>query len=249
MLRRADPRAKLAVVSVISTLAVFSGAPAALLILTITALLLLPLFGCDLAKLFRYIKGFFTVMLTMAAVQCIFTRGGAAVLQLGGLVLITRNGITAAASFLLRMTIITLSAAILAGSSSREIIQGLVQLRVPYELAFMASMGLRFLPVLRDQFRDVVVAMGLRGIDFKTASFRQKLQLLGVMLTPVVAGAVLTSRQISISVQLRGFRAFPRRSSHFTLHFTVADTAIVICSLLFAAGFTYLYMTQGGYFH
>lgn len=249
MLRKADPRAKLSVVSVVSTLAVFCGKPVALLILTLTALLLLPLFGCDPARIFSYIRGFFVVMVTMAAVQCVFTRGGEAVLQLGNVVLVTQNGVTAALSFLLRMTIITLSAAILAGSSSREIIQGLVQLHLPYELAFMASMGLRFLPALRDQFRDVVVAMGLRGIDFKAASFRQKLQLMGVMLTPVVAGAVLTSRQISISVQLRGFRAFPSRSSHFTLRFNIADTVIVLCSLLYAVGFVYLYMTQGGFFH
>ncbi|MEG0753340.1 MAG: energy-coupling factor transporter transmembrane component T [Angelakisella sp.] len=240
MLKKADPRAKLAVVSAISTLAIFSNGLNPLFILTIITLLLLPLFSCDIKKTLGYLKGFLTVMVSLAVIQSIFTRGGEPLLQLGNIVLLTQNGVMVAGSFLLRMVIITFSASILGTSSSREIIQGLVQMKVPYELAFMASMGLRFLPALRDQFRDVLVAMELRGIDFKAASFSQKLQLLGHMFTPVVAGAILASRQISISVQLRGFRAFPQRSSHFTLHFNARDTAMVALTAVFTVLFLVL---------
>lgn len=246
MLRSTDPRAKLAVTATLSTLGVFYSSPGALLALAITALLLLPLFGCRLSKTFEALGGFAAALLSMALVQCVFVRVGPPLLQLGGVVLLTTGGVAAAASFLLRMTVIALAAAILSSCNSRTLIQGLVQLRLPYELAFMASMGLRFLPILRDQFRDVVVAMELRGIDFRAASLPQKLRLFAEMLTPVVAGAVLTSRQIAISVQLRGFRAFPTRTSHFTLRFTAVDAALVAASLLFGAGFVYVNYTLGG---
>jgi energy-coupling factor transport system permease protein len=37
--------------------------------------------------------------------------------------------------------------------------------RIPYEIAFMVSVAIRFLPLLTDEIKNVVTAVQLRGIE------------------------------------------------------------------------------------
>lgn len=227
MLCNCDPRTKLAVVSGFSTMAVIAGGILQLTVVFIVTLFFMVLFGCNLLSAIKRVKGFLVLIIFMTVIQSIFTRGGAPLLQLFNITVITSEGINAALKFLLRILILTFSATILATSSGRDIIEGLVQLKIPFELAFMAMIGIKFIPTLKEQFRDVIVAMQLRGIDFSKATLKEKCELLSHMFTPVVAGAIVNSRQLAISAQLRGFRAYGTRTSHYSLHFTKKDAFIV----------------------
>jgi energy-coupling factor transport system permease protein len=112
-------------------------------------------------------------------------RLGQTLLAVGSVKLVTAGGLLKGAEFLLRMLIIITSAGILTTSNHREIIQGLVQWKLPYEIAFMASMGIRFLPVFAEEFRDAMIAVQLRGVDIKKLPLRQKLEVTASLFQPV----------------------------------------------------------------
>lgn len=245
MLSKADPRTKLAVVSSFSTMAVISCGIFPLSVVFLATLVAMLMFGCKLSVVYEKLRGFFAVIIFMALVQSIFTRTGETLLQVFGITIITTGGLNSALEFLLRMLIITCSATILATSSGRDIIEGLVQLKVPYEIAFMSMIGIKFIPALKEQFKDVITAMQLRGIDFSKATLKEKYQLISHMFTPVVAGAIINSRQVAISAQLRGFRAYPTRTSHYTLHFSKKDTFVVVLTAMF----TLLFIAWQVYFY
>ena len=133
------------------------------------------------------------------------------------------------------LLIIIFSATIVISSSYREIVQGLVQLKIPYEIAFMVSVGIRFLPMLRNEFKDVMTAIQLRGVDFKKIPIKKRVRVYSYVFTPVVAGAIKKAQKLSIAMETRAFRAFPNRTSYLVLKMTARDHIVIVFSFLFTA--------------
>src|SRR5690606_22844110 len=110
-----------------------------------------------------------------------------------------------AIEFILRLSVIISSSAIITTSSSREIVQGLIQFHIPYEIAFMVSVSIRFLPVFRDEIMDMIIAIQLRGIDLKRVRFNEKLRIYRYIFVPVVINSLLKAKQLSAAMEMRGF--------------------------------------------
>ncbi len=244
MLINSDPRSKLCVVAVLSTLAIFYSNVVPLAFLLCTAVLCTVMFGCNVKELFASCKSFFNVILSIALIQSVFVKGGKVLVELLSVPVLTYNGAATALSFVLRMFIILCSAFVLGTSSEREIIQGLIQMKIPFEIAFMAMMGIRFLPQLKEQIQDSIVAVQLRGIDLKKLKLTEKIRLFSIMLAPVVAGTVVHSRQLSVCIQLRGFRAFSKRTSRFHLAMNTMDIIIMCASLAFFVCFVFVWRNR-----
>lgn len=223
-----DPRTKLFLVVCLSTSAVVMTQWLFLSGLFLICILLLLVFGINPFNLVQKTKILLYMVLVIALMQSIFAPSGQILFSPGGLVLITSGGLIKAGEFILRMLIIVASASLLSTSSSREIIQGMVQWKLPYELAFMASMGIRFLPVFANEFRDAMIAVQLRGVDIKALPFRQKLEVFTGLFQPVAAGALIKARAISMSIEMRGFRAYPGRTSYLVLQCRAKDYAVMI---------------------
>jgi len=176
------------------------------------------------------------VMLAIAAVQSLFIRTGNTLINIWGITLLTDYGLIKSLEFFLRLGIIIVSAAIITTSTSREIIQGLVQWHCPYEIAFMVSIAIRFLPVFKEEMVDMVIAIQLRGIDFKKVKLNQKLKIYKYILVPIVINSVLKAKELSVAMEMRGFRAYPSRTSYRMLKMEVIDYIIIglcIVTILF----------------
>jgi energy-coupling factor transport system permease protein len=176
------------------------------------------------------------VMLAIAAVQSLFIRTGNPLINIWGITLLTDYGLIKSLEFFLRLGIIIVSAAIITTSTSREIIQGLVQWHCPYEIAFMVSIAIRFLPVFKEEMVDMVIAIQLRGIDFKKVKLNQKLKIYKYILVPIVINSVLKAKELSVAMEMRGFRAYPSRTSYRMLKMQVIDYIIIglcIVTILF----------------
>ncbi len=225
-----DPRTKLCLIACLSSSAVLITHWAFLGGLFAVSLLLLLLFGVSPWEMIRKARVLISMVVFIAVMQSIFTPAGQALIMIGSLKLITTGGLMAAGEFVLRMLIIVASAGILSTSNSREIIQGLVQWKLPYEVAFMASMGIRFLPVFAEEFQNAKIAIQLRGINLKTLPLRQKLEVMTSLFQPVVGGALIKSRAIAMSIEMRGFRACPTRTSYRSLVATWQDYGVMIIS-------------------
>lgn len=230
-----DPRTKLFIIICFSSLAVIIDNWVFLAVIFLAELLALLILKVSPTDFIKKTKILIYMVIFIALMQSIFTSTGQILLAVGNVNLLTTGGLRMGVEFILRMAIILTSAGILSTSSSREIIQGLVQCKLPYEIAFMSTMGIRFLPVFAEEFREAMIALQLRGIDLKKLSLSQKFEVISSMFQPVVAGAIIKSKAIAMSVEMRGFRAYPTRTSFLVLTYRVYDYVIMIITGLATA--------------
>jgi energy-coupling factor transport system permease protein len=230
---RADPRTKLAAILCITTLAVLYNTPGRLGLLLAASLVLLLLFGLDPRRAWGYLRPFLYLFLVLFAIQVIFTPGGEVLLAAGRAPLITARGLEAGASVVLRLLVVITIAVLLTTASPRDFVLGLVQMGMPYEVAFMVEVAMRFLPVFQEELVNVVTAIQLRGVDLRRVPRGEKLALYRSLLLPVIYGALLKAQQLSEAMEARGFRAYPRRTYLRRLQFGRSDY-VLIPSLLAA---------------
>lgn len=230
-LKGLDPRSKLVLVLCLSTLGVLIQD---IRVLTAVLSVSTALSAASGSRLFALVKKFRRILwlfVAIAIIQSIFSPSGRVLVHLGGIKLVTVGGLYKGVAMVLRMSIVMVSATIMATSNSREIVQGLVQWRIPYEIAFMVSVAIRFLPLLTEEIKNVVTAVQLRGIELDKIPVRQRLKVYSYLIMPVVSGAVIKSRELATAMETRAFRAYPKRTSYMVLTMQRADYAVIIISM------------------
>jgi energy-coupling factor transport system permease protein len=228
MAMQLDPRTKLVMIVCITTLAVIYSTPGRLLLLLAGTLLLLVMFRVDTGTVWGYLRPCLFLFVVLFLVQALFVRGGTVLLAVGQVPLITGDGLASGAGVVLRLGVVIAAAVLLTTASSRDFVLGLVQLKIPYEIAFMVSIAMRFLPVFREELVNVVTAIQLRGVDLKQVPWGQKIGIYRRLLFPVVYGALLKAQQLSEVMEARGFRAYPRRTWLRRLQLNLADYALML---------------------
>lgn len=207
-----DVRSLLVLVLVVTSLAVaLEGLLplALLLVFTLALLLATGIFWTILAKrLWRYRWLF----LLLAVAQSLSRPSGQVYLAFRGFTLLSAGGLQAALGAMLRIGIILGAGLLLTLKDYQQVVTGLAQLGVPYELAFMVLLAVRFIPALTEEFRSSLKAIELRGVDLKTVPLRDKVRIYSYILMPTTAGALIRSRRIAIAMEARAFRAYPRRT-------------------------------------
>jgi energy-coupling factor transport system permease protein len=92
-------------------------------------------------------------------------------------------------------------------------LRGLLAMRVPFSLAFMAVSAIRFLPLVAEEFRAVHLAMRLKGYRPFRHGIRDTIRVEVASLRPVLAGTIRLSQEVALSVLTRGFALDARRTS------------------------------------
>ncbi len=232
---KADVRTKLAVIICFSSTGVFIQHVYVLAGILALSLLCAFLSGAGLVKTLKATRGLWYLFFAIVVLQSIFLHRGAALLSIGNFSILTTGGILRGAEFLMRVSIIVFSASIITTSNYREVVQGLVQLKIPYDIAFMVSVAIRFLPLFRNEVRDTLTAIQLRGIELSKIPFKKRLRVYSYIFMPVLSGAVRKAHTLSIVMETRAFRAYPSRTSFLVLRFSVRDYVIITLSFIFAA--------------
>lgn len=236
-----DPRSKLIIVLSLSTLSIIVKDPVFLGIILLAAILVSVLFSADFKGTIKKTKGLIYLLIGMALVQSIFSKGGTSLIVIGNFNILTTEGLEKSLEFILRMMTILFSATILATSNPREIIQGFVQWGMPYEIAFMVAIGIRFLPILSEEIKDSIVAIQLRGIEFEKIPMKKRIHIYSYIFTPVILGSISKAEKLSMSMEMRGFRAYDSRTSYMTLKMRYFDYIIIFLSVLLTILFLLIY--------
>ncbi len=240
-----DPRSRLLLIVLLTTLAVLSEDVGNLMIVAGAAIgagILCRISFLDAAK---RLKHFLSLILFIAVVQSLTVKGGDILVHIGKVQLLTSRGIGFALEFVLRMSVILMAGLIASTAEGSEMTDGLLKLRMPYELAFMSAIALRYLPVFRDEFANRIKAIALRGIDIKKLSLWTKLKLYGYLITPAILGAMQKSEELARALNARGFRAFKKRTMLRELKLSYKDWIVMITALVFTAVFLIRMYTCG----
>lgn len=221
------------IVLCISSLAIITKDLLALFQLLIITILISLSFGLDFNRIIKPLKRLFYVIVGIALVQSIFSTAGRGLISLGGFNILTTYGVQKGLEFILRMMIIIFSATLLASSNAREIIQGFVQWGMPYELAFMVATGIRFLPIMTEEVKDSLTAIQLRGIDLNQINLKKRLHIYSYLFSPIILGSLWKAEKLSMSIEMRAFRAYDKRTSYMTLKMSSLDYLISFISIVF----------------
>ena len=239
--REYDPRTKMVLVMCITTLAVFFRDVFWMFGVLALAFGVSLYFKSETFSVMWKLRKFIWIFIGMIFIQSIFTAGGSDLITLGNITLLTTMGLYNGISILLRMMIIVVSATVLATSNSRDIVQGLYQWKIPYELAFMVSVAIRFIPMLREEALDMVTAIQLRGVDLEQVPLGKRIRIYSYLLLPMIASVLGKAKELAIAVEMRGFRASSNRTSFRTLNLRVNDYAIMGFSVFFTIISLYFY--------
>lgn len=226
-----DPRTIILIAISISVLSLIYNTPESLCILIIITVLLLFIFGVRIRAL-SVLKPFLYILTALFLVQCLFVRSGDALLQLGEFTIITVGGLRAGITVVLRILVLITIALLFTTLKPNDFILGLVQCKVPYELAFMVSLAIRFLPFLRDEAQNTVIAVQLRGVELKKVSLKKRIDLYSHLFFPMIYTALFKARQMSVALETRGFRLYPERTYMKRLKMGYADYVVMFTCIL-----------------
>ncbi len=204
-----------------------------LLIICIFSVVLFSNINFGIIKKTRWLITFF---IFVALTQSFFVTQGEVLLSVGGFSIITTGGLVTGLCFLCRMLVIFLGASILAYCGSRVMIQAMVGLKIRYEIAFMSTTATSFLPLFAEEFQNSMIALQLRGIEFKKLPIGKKFQIYFYLLIPVIEGIIIKAKELSCAMEMRGYRAYDRRTSYIVLNLKALDYLIIIFSMLASVG-------------
>jgi len=235
MKRAPDPRVAFAISACLSLFAVLARDIYLMGWLLSLALLAALLLHVELLRVFRKLKRLWQIVLMVVLLQSLFSPSGVVWLRLGSVVLLSSGGVMLGLLVLGRLTILILGGALFTLYSTRELVQGMIQLKLPYALAFMISVGIRFVPLMGEALRDSLTALALRGVVIRELKWRGRIKVYTYILMPAVAGALHNARALAMSMELRGFGAYSKRTSWFELRFSWRDWMLLILVAVLSA--------------
>ena len=133
------------------------------------------------------------------------------------------HGLLVGATVLQRLAILMLGGTLLARYPGHALVQAMLQLRLPYQLAYMLSIGLRFVPQFSQSYRDSLAAIQLRGVELRRLQLRARLRVYTWLLMPTVAAGIHSARRLAMAMELRGFGAQETRSAYAPLRMKKRD--------------------------
>ena len=219
-----DPRVVFALVLVLSSFAVIIRANAVLMSgLFVITLICALIIGVNFKSLWRKLKRLFKLLFFVAVLRSIFAPSGTVLLELWGIRFLTVGGIETGVLVLLRLALFIVSGAMLTCYTVRTLIQGMVQIKMPYEIAYMTSIGVRFIPQLAEELKDSLTALQLRGVVIEELKLKKKLSLYTYLVLPSIVSSMQNAKELAMSMEMRAFRAEQERTSYFELAFRPSD--------------------------
>jgi len=232
MFSKIDPRVKLIIVFSLTSVVLFAGNLWTFLIITLLSIGFSWFFGVDFYHVFYKLRKFITLVFGLIIIQSIFNSKGNTLVGIGNFKILTDVGLYLGISYICRVIVIIMSGVIISSSSMRENLQGLYQLKLPYEIGLMTSVGIRFLPILMEEVNYAYIAMELRGINVKKLKIKDRLKIISQLFVPIIYSTMIRAKKLSESIEARGFIIGEKRSSYMELKLNSKDYLVAIVGVL-----------------
>lgn len=114
-------------------------------------------------------------------------------------------------------------------TSPKELTLLFVKSGLPHKYAILTGMTLHFIPVIEKDLQDIYESQQARGLELTTGLQKVK-GLLPVML-PLILRSLKRTKEVALSMELKGYTRYPTRTFLESISFSSADT-IVFCSII-----------------
>ena len=147
-----------------------------------------------------------------------------------------RQGVIGGVLFSIKFLIIILSTIVFAMSTSpRDLISSLTKMKIPFEIAFMLTLAIRFVPVITKEFNQVIDAQKARAYKIRFSLFHpiESAKTLIPILIPTLLILFKKSLDLSMSIESRAFRAKETRTYSPKLRFRARDYIAIVLVIVF----------------
>ena len=240
---RLDPRTKLlaTVLYIVALFTAKSYLAYGLLILTLIAAVCISRVGAK--ALFKGLKPVLFIIAFTALLNLFYTPGTE--IFRWWIFRITIEGVHAAVTMLLRITLLIMGTFLLTYTTSpirltdglESLLSPLKKVKAPvHELAMMMSIALRFIPTLIEETDKIMSAQKARGADFETGSLMQRAKALVPLLVPLFVSAFRRADELATAMECRCYHGGDGRTKLHVLHYEARDYLVLGYYLALAAG-------------
>ncbi len=205
--------------------------------LMLLALLLVAIFVAriPIRSIFRASPLIFGVALLLGLFHYVVTKGTTPLFSFGPVV-VMQESLEDGLAFFFRLAIMVLISFLLIWTTDiRELMVGLVRLKLPYRFAFAIFMALRFLPLIQEEVDAVRAAHAIRGRASKS-QIKHRFRLWQRYLFTVIVNGLRKAENTAMAIESRGFGAYPDRTYVKDFHWTISGALLDITFLLFGLG-------------
>lgn len=93
-----------------------------------------------------------------------------------------------------------------------DIVQSFIKLKLPYKAASIASIALRFLPVMFTETRTIMEAQAARGLELSKGNIIKRLRKYTAIFIPLIVRMLKMNVELAMSLEARCFGAYNRRT-------------------------------------
>jgi energy-coupling factor transport system permease protein len=127
-----------------------------------------------------------------------------------------------------------------------HLVMGLIELGVPYEIAFAATTALNFVPVLQSDARKIIDAQKARAFTaLERGGLLTRLRAYIPILIPLMIGALRKGQQLEIAMESRAFGAFEERTYLIEIKMEARDYIFTIFTVLATVSCFFLRIWKG----
>jgi energy-coupling factor transport system permease protein len=117
-------------------------------------------------------------------------------------------------------TMISIATIWMSTTSPQRITLGLTRTGLPQTAALAASMGIRFVPMIRGEMVTIMEAQRARGLDFSTRNAITRAKRYGPVLIPLLSRLFVTAQQLALALDAKGFGHPSLRTTLYELQMT-----------------------------
>lgn len=130
------------------------------------------------------------------------------------------------------LALISIFSAFFLTTSPEDLMQSMIQMKVPYEYALTFNMSMRFVPTLSRELQIIIDAQKSRGLELEKGSIFQKVKKYIPILIPLIISSFRRAEMIADAMESRAFGASEKRTSLYTLTMGLKDYVFISISLI-----------------
>lgn len=113
---------------------------------------------------------------------------------------------------------------------------GLIELKLPYRIAYMATTAINMVPTFTDEIGVIMDAQKMRGMTvFENGKLLAKVKAWITLVVPLVIGAMRRAQMMGVAMDTRAFGANKKRTCLSELHLQKSDIIAGLVSLVVGA--------------
>jgi energy-coupling factor transport system permease protein len=126
-----------------------------------------------------------------------------------------------------------------------DLVVGLVRMRVPYKVAFIFSIALRYVPFIFGEINAITEAQRLRGLAIEKMNVFRRIPVYASLAVPLILGSLLKAQMLEVVLQSKAFSGDPRRTFLTEVRMRPVDYLVVGGGLCLLIGAIVLRLTRG----